>query len=169
VNAFTALPDDQTLAATVVALEEHGFSEVVDDLDAARDAVLARIPDGASVMMVHLPALPAGRDPLARSRSSGRSRGSRTPGPVLLDARTPLHRQKALDDDNLQRYAVELGLSVSRFDQDRFGSDVQGRIRRDVESGPASAEVRGTPTLFIDGVLNVGGYDATTLMEVLAR
>ena len=48
---FTALPDDQTLAATVVALEEHGFSvEVVDDLDAARQAVLARIPDGSSVM-----------------------------------------------------------------------------------------------------------------------
>ena len=48
---FTTLPDDQTLAATVVALEEHGFSvEVVDDLDAARKAVLARIPKGSSVM-----------------------------------------------------------------------------------------------------------------------
>ena len=48
---FTALPDEQTLAGTVVALEEHGFSvEVVDDLDAARDAVLARIPEGTSVM-----------------------------------------------------------------------------------------------------------------------
>jgi hypothetical protein len=48
---FTALPDDQTLAATVVALEEHGFSvDVVDDLDAAREAVLALIPEGASVM-----------------------------------------------------------------------------------------------------------------------
>jgi acyl-CoA hydrolase len=48
---FTALPDDQTLTATVVALEEHGFSvEVVDDLDAARQAVLARIPRGSSVM-----------------------------------------------------------------------------------------------------------------------
>jgi LUD domain len=48
---FTALPDDQTLTATVVALEEHGFSvEVVDDLDAAREAALARIPAGASVM-----------------------------------------------------------------------------------------------------------------------
>ena len=48
---FTTLPDDQTVAATVVALEEHGFSvEVVDDLDAAREAVLARIPIGASVM-----------------------------------------------------------------------------------------------------------------------
>src|SRR5689334_25223042 len=48
---FTTLPDEETLAATVVALEEHGFSvEVVDDLDAARVAVLARIPDGSSVM-----------------------------------------------------------------------------------------------------------------------
>jgi hypothetical protein len=48
---FTALPDDETLAATVVALEEHGSSvDVVDDFDAARDAVLARIPEGASVM-----------------------------------------------------------------------------------------------------------------------
>jgi hypothetical protein len=45
------LPDDETLAATVVALEEHGSSvEVVDDLDAARAAVLARIPEGATVM-----------------------------------------------------------------------------------------------------------------------
>ena len=50
-DRFTALPDDQTFAETVVALEEHGFSvEVVDDLDAARAAVLARIPPGASVM-----------------------------------------------------------------------------------------------------------------------
>ena len=48
---FTALPDDEALDATVVALEEHGFSvEVVDDLDAAREAVLARLPEGASVM-----------------------------------------------------------------------------------------------------------------------
>ena len=48
---FTSLPDDQTLAATVVALEEHGFGiDVVDTLDAAREAVLARIPKGASVM-----------------------------------------------------------------------------------------------------------------------
>jgi acyl-CoA hydrolase len=50
-DRFTALPDEQTLAATVVALEEHGFSvDVVDDLDAAREAVLARIPKGSSVM-----------------------------------------------------------------------------------------------------------------------
>lgn len=50
-DRFTTLPDEQTLAATVVALEEHGFSvEAVDDLAAARQAVLARIPQGSSVM-----------------------------------------------------------------------------------------------------------------------
>jgi hypothetical protein len=48
---FTALPDDESLVATVVALEEHGSSvEVVDDLEAAREAVVARIPEGSSVM-----------------------------------------------------------------------------------------------------------------------
>jgi acyl-CoA hydrolase len=50
-DRFAALPDEDTLAATVTALEEHGFSvEVAADLDAAREAVLARIPQGSSVM-----------------------------------------------------------------------------------------------------------------------
>src|SRR6266699_693470 len=50
-DRFTTLPDDHALQATVVALEEHGFSvEVVSDLDAARQAVLARIPEGSPVM-----------------------------------------------------------------------------------------------------------------------
>jgi acyl-CoA hydrolase len=50
-DRFTALPDEATLQATVTALEEHGFStEIVADLDAARQAVLARIPEGSSVM-----------------------------------------------------------------------------------------------------------------------
>ena len=48
---FATLPDQETLESTIVALEEHGFSvEVVDDLDAAREAVLARLPEGSSVM-----------------------------------------------------------------------------------------------------------------------
>ncbi|HWD52189.1 MAG TPA: LUD domain-containing protein [Acidimicrobiales bacterium] len=48
---FSVLPDEQTLAATVVALEEHGFGvDLVEDFDTARDTVLARIPAGSSVM-----------------------------------------------------------------------------------------------------------------------
>src|SRR5580693_147288 len=50
-DRFTTLPDENTLQATVVSLEERGFSvEVAADLDAAREAVLARIPEGSSVM-----------------------------------------------------------------------------------------------------------------------
>jgi acyl-CoA hydrolase len=48
---FVALPDDETLAETVAGLKARGFGvEVVDDPDAARRAVLARIPHGSSVM-----------------------------------------------------------------------------------------------------------------------
>ncbi len=43
-DRFTTLPDEHALQATVVALEEHGFSaEVVGDLDAARQAVILEI------------------------------------------------------------------------------------------------------------------------------
>jgi acyl-CoA hydrolase len=50
-DRFTTLPDESVLASAVTALEEHGFSvEVVDDLDSARQTVLARIPPGSSVM-----------------------------------------------------------------------------------------------------------------------
>ena len=79
------------------------------------------------------------------------------------------HRQKALEDDDLRQYADQLGLDVARFDQDRVGSHVRRRIRRDVETGLASRDVRGTPTLFIDGVVYVGRYDAASLTEALGR
>jgi hypothetical protein len=48
-DRFTALPGEPAIASAVTALEEHGFSvDVVDDRDAARQAVLARIPHGSS-------------------------------------------------------------------------------------------------------------------------
>ena len=78
------------------------------------------------------------------------------------------HRQKALEDDDLRRYASELGLELARFDGDRRGEPVQERVRRDVRSGLASGEVLGTPTLFIDGVLHRSSYDAATLLEAVA-
>jgi protein-disulfide isomerase len=76
--------------------------------------------------------------------------------------------QTALEDDDLRGYAAQLELDVARFDRDRTGDEVLGRIGRDIESGMASGEVRGTPTLFIDGVVHLGGYDAATLLEALA-
>ena len=67
-----------------------------------------------------------------------------------------------------RRYAAELQLDVARFDVDRLSSGVLARVRRDVESGLATGAVRGTPTLFIDGVVHLGSYDAPALLEALA-
>jgi protein-disulfide isomerase len=79
------------------------------------------------------------------------------------------HRQQALDDDDLRRYAEELGLDLQQFDSDKESAEVLARIRRDVDSGLATGEVQGTPTLFIDGVVHRGAYDTASLMEVLDR
>jgi protein-disulfide isomerase len=77
------------------------------------------------------------------------------------------HRQTALEDDNLRRYAAELELDLALFDGDRAGTAVLERVRRDMQSGMASGEVLGTPTLFIDGVVHRGGYGAADLLEAL--
>jgi protein-disulfide isomerase len=78
------------------------------------------------------------------------------------------HRQKALEDDDLRRYAAELGLDVARFQEDRRADAVARRIKRDVDSADASGQVLGTPTLFIDGLLYQSPYDAGTLMAAIA-
>jgi formate-nitrite transporter family protein len=77
------------------------------------------------------------------------------------------HRQKALEDDDLRSYASELGLDLDRFERDRADAEVLARIERDVASGEATGVVRGTPTLFIDGVLYEGGYDSSAFIEAL--
>jgi protein-disulfide isomerase len=46
---------------------------------------------------------------------------------------------------------------------------VLARIERDVASGDATGVVRGTPTLFVDGVVYRGGYDPAAFIEALAR
>jgi protein-disulfide isomerase len=76
-------------------------------------------------------------------------------------------RQSALEDADLLAYAAELGLDTERFREDIAGDPVRARILRDVESGIASGEVRGTPTLFIDGEVHRRPYDARVLLEAM--
>jgi protein-disulfide isomerase len=79
------------------------------------------------------------------------------------------HRQKALEDEDLRRYAGELGLDVGQFDFDRNDEAVLDRVERDFRSGLESGEVRGTPALFIDGFVHLGGHDADKLLELVKR
>src|SRR3954468_23677187 len=50
------------------------------------------------------------------------------------------HRQRALEDDNLEQYARQLELDITRCDHDRSGRQVLQRVARDVASGNASGE-----------------------------
>jgi protein-disulfide isomerase len=78
------------------------------------------------------------------------------------------HGQQALEEADLRAYAAQLGLDVERFDSDRTSDSVLERIQRDVDSGLASGKVRGTPTVFVDGGVHRGAYDAATLLEEVA-
>jgi acyl-CoA hydrolase len=94
-DRFAALPDDQALEETVVGLEQHGCSvEVVDDLDAARGAVLARIPEGSSVMTN--PSVTLEETGIAQAIDDGGPyESARTKG-LALDRTTQLREIKAI-------------------------------------------------------------------------
>jgi protein-disulfide isomerase len=62
----------------------------------------------------------------------------------------------------------EHAVRVPALSADRASITVAARIRRDVDSGLASGQVLGTPTLFIDGVVYRGGYDPPALLAALA-
>ncbi|HWF25252.1 MAG TPA: thioredoxin domain-containing protein [Solirubrobacteraceae bacterium] len=77
--------------------------------------------------------------------------------------------QKALEPDDLRAYAAELELDIARWETDLTSAVVLERVRRDADSGFASGEVLGTPTLYIDGVVYEGDYDVAALLAALAR
>jgi protein-disulfide isomerase len=76
--------------------------------------------------------------------------------------------QHALEDADLVRYAQDLGLDTERFARELDAHAYARRIQEDVRSGLASG-VRGTPTLYFNGQLHVGGYDEATLHAVIVR
>jgi protein-disulfide isomerase len=76
--------------------------------------------------------------------------------------------QPALEDDDPRRYAAEVGLDLERFDRDRASRAVRERVYSDVASGTETNEIDGAPTLFIDGVVYRGSYEAAALVAALA-
>lgn len=94
-DRFAALPDDEALAETVAALQEHGFGvEVVDHLDAAREAVLARIPDGSLVMTN--PSVTLEETGIAEAIDAGGSYDSARMRLSMLDRATQLREMKTI-------------------------------------------------------------------------
>jgi len=147
---------------------EYGDYECPYSRPAYREiqAVERRLPGGVRFAFRHFPLVEIHPHAVAAAASAEAAarQGSFWAMHDLL-----FRRQEALADDDLRRYAAELGLDVARFDAERSGDAVLRRIGRDVESGVATGQVKGTPTLFIDGLVHSGSYEAAALMEALAR
>ena len=58
--------------------------------------------------------------------------------------------QRALQPENLKTYAQEIGLDMAKFEKDLASPEVQQQISEDMKAA-REAEVRGTPSLFING------------------
>ena len=70
--------------------------------------------------------------------------------------------QDALEDDDLRRYADDLGVDLDRVDTNAIADRLEADYRSAVDSG-----ARGTPTLFINGTLHDGRYDQPILAAAL--
>ena len=80
--------------------------------------------------------------------------------------------QEALEDDDLETYAADIGLDMVRFTHDMTEHRHAARIREDVRGGIRSG-VNGTPAFFINESRYDGVYDADSLgaaiTEVLVK
>ncbi len=72
------------------------------------------------------------------------------------------HRQKALGEDDLFAYAREVGLDEARLRGDLERDALWQRVREDAASALTSG-AQGTPTLFLNGAMHIGGYDHDAL------
>lgn len=70
--------------------------------------------------------------------------------------------QRALELQDLLRYAEELALDSDDFRRDLRKQKFAARVAEDVESADLS-RVSGTPTFFINGRRRYGAYDIATL------
>ena len=103
--------------------------------------------------------------PHARAASAAAEAAAQQTDFWTMDAYLFEH-QKALEDADLKGYAVELGLDSDRFARDRTSPQVANRIDRDLASGERSG-VPGTPTFYVNGIRDDGGYDQGSLRPAI--
>jgi protein-disulfide isomerase len=70
--------------------------------------------------------------------------------------------QRHLQDEDLRRYAQQLGLDPERFDRELAQHAHARRVREDLRGGLKSG-VRVTPTFFVNGLRHDGPNDLATL------
>jgi protein-disulfide isomerase len=76
--------------------------------------------------------------------------------------------QSHLEDNDLRRYADEVGLDVETFDAELAQHRHAARVHEDFMSGVRSG-VNGTPTFYINGERHDDSYELETLLSALER
>lgn len=77
-----------------------------------------------------------------------------------------MENQQALGDADLERYAGEVGLDVSRWRADRASPALVAALDADLRQG-TTLGVEGTPTMFINGRKVAGAYPLAALRTVV--
>jgi len=72
----------------------------------------------------------------------------------------------ALEDDDLVRYATEIGLDVARFEEELRSGAHAAAVAEDRARGEADG-VTGTPAFFVAGERHKGFYDVEALVDAL--
>lgn len=74
--------------------------------------------------------------------------------------------QGELTRETIRRIALEIPLDLTEFERDLATGAARRRVAEDVASAAANG-VGDTPTLFVNGVLNVGEYEFLPLLSAL--
>ena len=74
--------------------------------------------------------------------------------------------QAALEDEDLARYAVALGLDARRLMTEVLAGQYEARVREDFRGGTRGG-VNGTPSFFINGARYDGPWDYTDLVSAI--
>ncbi|MET0343507.1 MAG: thioredoxin domain-containing protein [Polyangiales bacterium] len=92
--------------------------------------------------------------PAARAAVAAQAQGKFWPLADLL-----FENQRALTPEKIRELAKKVGVDVSKFDAELASADVQARVDADKKDGN-TANVQGTPTLFINGREYNGGLQS---------
>lgn len=63
---------------------------------------------------------------------------------------------RALSDEQLEGYAKEIGLDVEQWKTDFASDAIKKEVADDLNAGRASGQVRGTPSIFVNGAKYAG-------------
>ena len=77
-------------------------------------------------------------------------------------------KQAALEDEDLARYAVALGLDARRLMTEVLAGQYEARVREDFRSGTRGG-VNGTPSFFINGARYDGAHELDALLAAVSQ